>query len=539
MLQQLENGHWHEFQSWECKPLVLGLSWSTQGVAAALFDPDTGVIAMGEVSFAELPQFEMPQGYQREENGKVVTSVALFLEALDRVLSEISTNAGPQQMGRIRYLTGNVQQHGAAFLRAGFSEALKALNPQLALFPQLASCFSCTDWPIWMSSHTEEECGLITEAFGGPQAVALQTGSPATPRFSLALWLSFARSCPDLYSETAVLSQFSGFLTSLFACGIGPLEPGNGLGSNAMNHQGRWCTEALANLEHHAPNLRRRLPPITHSLDVVGQITPYFAKRFGIHPDCCVLPFTGDNPESALGTGLYSPTQGEATYSFGTSLTKFRIVDSEYTHVASGEGHIFGAVSGGNLMLVCHANGMALGDRLRVELGRSWSEMQQLLRETAAGNEGVWAVLLPERECTPPIKEAVEILSDQQRFMNDPAVRYRALCESQACLIALSEELPGAPQEIIATGGASADLAFLQVVADVSGKSIRVSAIKDSTTLGSALRAARLCSAEYSFSALTKQHCKTGAVLHPEVAPEHYRLQLEWFQQKLNEITTK
>jgi xylulokinase len=535
-LVTLENGTSFTFALFKRSPYVLAISWSTQAVSLMIFDPLSGPVAYVDVPFKDLSAYNMPMGYHELDNGMVYTSPNLFLEALDRGLSEIVNTVGESEIARIAFVTGNVQQHGVAFLRPEFQRTVAKLDSSKALHHQLDAAISFQQWPIWKSAHTDAQCQLISDALGGAEEVAKRTGSVATRRFSLPLWLEFAMNQPEAYADTGELTQFSGFATALFASGSGPLELGNGLGSNAITHHGVWCDEVFQSLSRVVPDMRDKLPAVTHSLAIAGKISSYFVERFGFSPSTQVLPFTGDNPESALGTGLYSPTQAQAAYSFGTSLTKFRVVDSSITHVTTGQGHIFGSVTGGNLMLVCHANGMGLADALRQELKFSWQQMRDLLGRTAAGNDGVWGLILPERECTPPTSRAIQLTTDDQRFSTDPAVRYRTLCESQACLIALSAELPGNPSEVIATGGASGDRAFLQIVADVTQKRIRASEAEDTATLGSALRASRLTSPDLTFAKLTSRYCKLGEVITPKVGPEFYREQLAWYRARLDEV---
>lgn len=55
-------------------------------------------------------------------------------------------------------------------------DKLRSLNPEEALEPQLESCFSVAEGPIWMDSSTEAQCTILEENVGGSQAMAELTG---------------------------------------------------------------------------------------------------------------------------------------------------------------------------------------------------------------------------------------------------------------------------------------------------------------------------------------------------------------------------
>ena len=70
------------------------------------------------------------------------------------------------------------------YWKKGASETLANLAPGAPLHVQLADAFAIPNSPVWMDSSTTKQCELLEEALGGPEAVAVATGSRAYERFT-------------------------------------------------------------------------------------------------------------------------------------------------------------------------------------------------------------------------------------------------------------------------------------------------------------------------------------------------------------------
>ena len=199
------------------------------------------------------------------------------------------------------------------------------------------------------------------------------------------------------------------------------------------------------------------------------RLSTYWRRRFAL-PAAAVVPWTGDHAARAIGTGVIR--DGIVGVSFGP----IDMVTAGATESAPGTSSI------------TFRNGAHTRDLVRMEHRLQWDDVARLL-EQSPGNDG--CVLLPwiERETTPPIAHA-----GVRRFgfdRHDTGRNVRGLIEGQMMAMANHVQVPnGAPVEkVIATGGAAANRAILQVAANVFGAEVYRLETEQPAALGAALRA--------------------------------------------------
>jgi xylulokinase len=155
-----------------------------------------------------------------------------------------------------------------------------------------------------------------------------------------------------------------------------------------------------------------------------------------------------------------------------------------------GEGHVFGAPTGDYMTLICFKNGSLAREKVRDQYGLDWDGFNRALASTPPGNKG--GILLPwfEAEIVPRVHHP-----GVRRFDLDPAeaaANCRAIVEAQMMAMRLHSQWMGVrPQRICATGGASANTAIVQVMADVMNCPVARIEVAKSAALGAALRAAQ------------------------------------------------
>jgi xylulokinase len=274
----------------------------------------------------------------------------------------------------------------------------------------------------------------------------------------------------------------SSFLTSLLIGAPAPLDPGDASGMNLWDLSSRrWWPEGLDAV---APQLAAKLPLVVDANAVVGVVSPYWRRRYGLAPARVVVG-TGDNPSSLIGTGLV--TKGRVAISLGTSNTVFGLVrDADASE--SADGHVFGAPTGGYMGLTCFSNGSIVREAVRDRFGLSWSSFSDALRRTSPGDRGALMLpwLLPE--ITPHV--VVPGIRRQHLDEADADRNVRAVVEGQAMAMANHTTWMGVViDEIYATGGASGNREILQVIADVFGADVMRLPVTNSACLGAALRA--------------------------------------------------
>lgn len=358
-----------------------------------------------------------------------------------------------------------------------------------AMAPQLEGAFAVPQGPIWMDSSTGPQCAALEGALGGAQAVADLTGSRAYERFSGNQIAKIASTNAAAYDATERISLVSSMLPSLLLGKYAPIDHSDAGGMNLMDLRAKeWSGAAL---EATAPGLEAKLGELAPSHATLGAISQYFVSTYGFAEDCSVIAWSGDNPCSVAGLGLQ---EGDVAVSMGTSDTLFGITG---TPQPATEGHVFvNPVDPNNsfMVMLCYKNGSLNRERIRTAVGsESWEDFNTLLEKSPPGNEGRLGIYVAEAEITPPLPRGdFRFDSGLGAVDSFPAeVEARALVEGSALSMRLHAASIGItnPLRIIATGGASANTAVLQVISDVFGLPVYTADSTDSASLGAALRA--------------------------------------------------
>ena len=463
--------------------LYLGLDCSTQGLTAIVIEIEGDVrriVFNSSLNFdRDLPEYGTVGGVRRGvDESEVFASPLMWADALDRMMARLA-HAAQVDVREIRAIAGSAQQHGSVFLNQHAPSAWRTLNRNAALAPQLAHTLSREFSPVWMDASTSAQCREIDEALGGPDATAALTGSPACERFTGPQIRKFFQQQPDAYANTASIHLVSSYLASLLSGAHAPVDPGDASGTNLMDlRENRWSPRAL---DATAPGLATRLPEIRDSWDITAKLSPYWQRRYAL-PAAAIVPWTGDNPSSLIGTGIVR--EGVLAVSLGTSDTAFTCA----LEPAATSSHVFRSPTGDFMNLVCFRNGSLTRESLRQEYGLEWRDVEAILDDSpAAGNR----VMLPwlEAEITPRVSRA-----GLRRFgfdRHDADANVRALIEGQMMAIANhAAALSRVPiDRVIATGGAAVNRAILQVMANVFDVDVYRLDVENSAALGAALRA--------------------------------------------------
>lgn len=466
--------------------LFLGLDSSTQSLSAVVIDLDSRkVVYEKSLNFDQaLPQFKTRNGVLPSRDPLVKHSPPLlWAAALDQLFAQMKKDK--VALGKIMAISGSGQQHGSVYLNDKAPAVLANLDPKKSLEDNLNGVFSRKTSPIWMDSSTTRECGEIRKKLGGIKFTASRTGSDAFERFTGPQIRKFYKTEPKAYENTAHIALVSSFLASLLAGKIAPIDYGDGAGMNLMDIRKHiWNHDAL---KATAPNLVTKLPPLAPSGRVIGPVSHYFVKKFGLNPEALATVWTGDNPASVVGLGLTKP--GQVAISLGTSDTYFGTMAQCHTD-EHGEGHVFGSPAGGYLTLICFKNGSLAREKIREHYRIAhWDKFGALVASVPPGNNG--GVLLPwfEAEIVPRVnKPRIHRFNLDEK---DAASNCRAILEAQMLSMRLhSQWMQVTPEKIFATGGASNDRALLQVMADVMNCRVVRIEVSKSAALGAALQAA-------------------------------------------------
>jgi xylulokinase len=462
--------------------LYLGIDCSTQSLTAIVIEVDGNlrrIVFNRSLNFdRDLPEYGTTGGVVRgERDGEVFAPALMWADALDRMLSRLA-NAADVDVDNIRAIAGSAQQHGSVYLNRRFPATLRSLDPAAALAPQLPAMFARPQSPVWLDCSTRSHCDDIEHALGGADRVTELTGSPACERFTGPQIRKFAVDQPDAYADTARIHLVSSFMASLLGGTDAPIDPGDASGMNLMDlRESRWSQDAL---DATAPNLAGRLPPIHPSWERFGVLAPYWQKRYAL-PAAAVIPWTGDNPSSLIGTGIVHDRA--IAVSLGTSDTVFALT----TAPGRGSSHVFRSPTGDFMSLVCFRNGSLAREWVKLQYRLDWDGVAAIL-ESCPGNDGCLMLPWLERESTPAVTHA-----GLRRFgfnAHDAGRNVRGLIEGQ--MLAIANHAAGVSatiDRVIATGGAAVNRAILQVMANVFGVDVYRLDVENSAALGAALRA--------------------------------------------------
>ena len=462
--------------------LFLGLDSSTQSLSAVIIDADARRSLYGKsVNFDDvLSHYGTSHGALHSDNPLVVQSPPLmWAEALDLLFSQMKKDG--VTLGDIVAVSGSGQQHGSVYLNDHAPATFAQLDSDRTLAENLRSVFARPTSPIWMDSSTSTECAEIRDALGGIEAIVRLTGSDAFERFTGPQIRKFYKTEPENYAKTFSIGLVSSFMASLLAGKIAPIDYSDGAGMNLMDIQNRvWHSAAL---QATAPHLLSKLPRLAEPWRVIGPVSQYFVKKYGLNPSAQALVWSGDNPCSVIGLGLIQ--EGITAVSLGTSDTCFGLMNRCRTD-PQGEGHVFVAPTGDYMTLICFKNGSLAREKIRDQYGLDWSGFNQALAATPPGNKG--AILLPwfDAEIVPRVsRPGVHRFDLDER---DAAANCRAVVEAQMMSMRIhSDWMKVRPRQIYATGGASANAAILQVMADVFSCPVFRIEVAKSAALGAAL----------------------------------------------------
>ena len=422
----------------------------------------------------------------------------MWVEALERCLSQLVAQGAP--LGRVAAISGSAQQHGSVYWQAGALRTLQDLDPARTLSEQLGAAFAVPDSPVWMDSSTTAECLALEEAGGGAAEVARVTGSRAFERFTGNQIAKLLREEPARMRGCERIALISSFLASLLTGGYAPIDASDASGMNLLDiHSRTWdpsLVQAVASryAGGEAYNLGSRLGEVVESFSCVGQVSPFFAKRYGFAPTCRVVAFSGDNNNALVGLKL---TGSDMAVSLGTSDTIFASLRRARPREV---GHVFAhpVLEGGFMAMLCYANGSLTREKIRDQnLSPSWAAFEASLRSTSVGNGGKVGFYFLNREIVPQGGHGVHTFDAQGRrctLSKDENVR--AVVEGQFLSMRLHTAQLGleiTPQSrIFVTGGGSKSGGILQVLADVFGCSVMrdTKGSVNSAAFGAALRAA-------------------------------------------------
>jgi len=453
------------------KGLFAGLDVSTQGAKIVVIDTAAGaVVHIGAVNYDEdLPLYRTKNGViQGLGKGVSESDPRMWIDALEKLLGSLGRSGIPAE--DILGLSVSGQQHGLV----GLDVEGRLTRPGSKL---------------WNDFSTLEECRILTESAGGPEAMISEVGNSQRTGYTAAKIFHMFRHEREAYDRTAtfflVHNFINWYLTGGPSGGVRVMEPGDTSGMALWNPKsGRWSEKIMGTID---PGLMDKLPPVRPSTESIGKISKALAEKFGLHPECRVDAGSGDNMYGAVGTGNISP--GIVTISLGTSGTAYTVMDRPFID-PSGEIAAFCDSTGRHLPLLCVSN-LANGyNEILRERDLTHEDFSKIILKTKPGNGG--RLLLPwyTGERTPDLPLAAPLYFGFGPGDFSTNILCRAVLEGHILnLYDGFRRMPLTPIEIRLTGGLSKSECWCQTIADVfEAESIPVEG--EGAALGAAIHAA-------------------------------------------------
>jgi xylulokinase len=243
------------------RPLFAGLDVSTQSCKLVVIDAAVGeVVHVGQVDYdRDLPQYGTENGVAPGlGEGVSESDPRMWTEAVELALSGLSATDLPAD--QISCISVSGQQHGLVALAADGSLA----RPRSKL---------------WNDFSTAEECQILTEAVGGPEAMIAEVGNSQRTGYTAPKILHMRRHEPDAFDRSTIFFLVHNFinwhLTGGPDGGVAVMEPGDASGM-ALWHPGtgRWSSKVLNAV---GPDLLAKLPPIQPSDRTIGWLSPVWS----------------------------------------------------------------------------------------------------------------------------------------------------------------------------------------------------------------------------------------------------------------------
>ena len=242
--------------------------------------------------------------------------------------------------------------------------------------------FSRSQSPVWMDASTRAQCAAIDDALGGADRVAALTGSPACERFTGPQIRKFARPAARRPTQRPRACTWSArSWRRCWPARDAPIDPGDGSGMNLMDLRASRMVAGSARRDG-------------------ARACGAGCRRFGRHgrssgrcrrtgrtatrcPAAAIVPWTGDNPSSLIGTGIIHDRV--VAVSLGTSDTVFALTTEAGRPVLARVSIADRRLHEPGLLSQRLAGARVGADRVRPRLGRGRGRARASSRATTAG----------------------------------------------------------------------------------------------------------------------------------------------------------
>lgn len=342
---------------------------------------------------------------------------------------------------------------------------------------------------LWNDTSSADQAEALVQRFGAAYW-AERTGSIPTPAWTISKLAWLLQHEPDtvVAAEKIVLPHdyLNWRLTGLFTTDRSEAS-GTGYFSSVRNE---YDYQLLAECFGKAWEWEGVFPQVLPPDGLAGTVTEQAAHEFGLPKGIPVAAGGGDQHLAALGLGL---SEGDAVFSLGTSGVVFT---SSASPVFDPTGMVDGVANtvGGWLPLVSTLNSTKVTDWFAEMMGVTVKELDDLaLSAPVAGCEVplMAAYLDGERSPSHPRAEGVlsALTTGTSRAQFAAAPFYGVLMGLLRGMDAMVERGVDVSGRIIAVGGGARSDAYLQLLANLTGRDVEVIREPEATARGACVQA--------------------------------------------------
>jgi xylulokinase len=433
----------------------VGVDCGSQGTKAVVVDGEDGrVIGSSYVGYGLIEG--LPSGHREQHP-------STWIEAMTGAVR----GALNQAKGKVMGIGVSGQQHGFVPLDAEG----KVIRPA----------------KLWNDTSTAEECRWLIERLGGVREVVKLTGNTILPGFTAGKILWLRRHEPANYTRLATVLLPHDYL-NFWLTGRATMEPGDASGTALMDVKTRkWRRKVVDAIDS---SLMAKLPEIQSSGEPAGTLRREAAEALGLPEGTLVSAGGGDNMMGAIGTGNTRP--GIVSVSLGTSGTIYAYSERPVVDPL-GEAHAFCDSTGAWLPLACTMNVTVATEAVRGLLSLSYDELEEAVKATPVGSNGVLLLPYLTGERTPNVPDGKGVLYGLTPENLTSGNLARAAMEGATMGLNFGfnrlKEMGIEPGEVRLTGGGSRNRAWRRMCADVFGvETVRLE-VDEGAAYGAALQA--------------------------------------------------
>jgi xylulokinase len=375
----------------------------------------------------------------------------------------------------------------------------------------------------WLDGRAVEEADMVMRKLGGPKIFAILVGVAITGKDLLPKYLWLKRNEPDLYKKAEAIVDVSGYILHR-ATGRLVYERSTASVTGFLNLKNKtWDTTMMRFFGVD----KMKFPELISSHEQVGGLTKEAAAATGLLEGTPVIAGAGDAMAVAVGSGAV--LEGEGHLCLGTSGF-VGIVTSKRKTGRQGIATIQSAELG-KLLLIGETETCgeclkwAARELYQIEPGpAAYTHMDEIVAETKPGSGGLIFAPWMYGERSPVADECVRASFINLGANHSRSQMTRAIYEGVAynltwILEVLDKRFGFRPDPIRVIGGGAIGLPWLQIISDISGRTLEtVPHPRETAAVGAALLGAVGMGVYPSIEAL-KQVVPTGVVVEPSPDP--------------------